>query len=239
MDLMSDQVEDTQTGVPVSTSLLDPYKMHGWQPDPSLSVDENLLRAVLLVTRNSICIQGYMGCILINPSKFSGFDDSNAWKESIVGVCTNKPLYTNMDSDVHAEIGALGQAARLGNSTEGCTAYITMPPCKTCFGALYAAGIRRIVSPRRAIGVVSKAAPRVGIEMVSMTDDDSARTSFLNKLTGMGDGDVTKRSSEAQAEIEEKRKKRKEERAEKKRRKKERQKTAANNEAATSNEANS
>ena len=75
--------------------------------------------------------------------------------------------------------------------------------------------------------------------MVSMTDDDSARTSFLNKLTGMGDGDVTKRSSEAQAEIEEKRKKRKEERAEKKRRKKERQKTAANNEAATSNEANS
>jgi deoxycytidylate deaminase len=144
-------------------SLLDAYNMYGFEPDPLLPDDENLMRATLLVTRNSICMSGYMGCILVNPKNLAGNNcSSKTLTESIVGVATNRPLYTNLESDVHAEIGALGQAARLGNATEGCTAYITMPPCKTCFGALQAAGIRRIVTRRTGNKVITKAACRNG-----------------------------------------------------------------------------
>jgi hypothetical protein len=65
-----------------------------------------------------------------------------------------------------------------------------------------------------------------GIEYVAMTEEDSIRTAFINELTGLGDGDPSKRSREAQAEIMELRKQRKLERRAKKQRKFERQEEA-------------
>ena len=57
-------------------------------------------------------------------------------------------LYDNRD---HAEIAALKQAASLGHSTQGATAYVTLEPCAhhgrtgPCSDALIAAGIARCV----------------------------------------------------------------------------------------------
>ncbi len=93
----------------------------------------------------------------------------------IIAATTNASLFTPRDSDVHAEINAIGQVARrqtaMNSTTRGATAYITMPPCKKCFGALYASGISRIVSRRSHPMILHNAASKVGIRLVTLTQD--------------------------------------------------------------------
>ena len=200
------------------------YEMHGFHPDPTLSDDENLMTMCMLVTRNSICRQGHMGCILLgNPSDQAdmkegdrGNDEAASGTNSapqrlyqrVIGVSTNKPLYSELDSDVHAEIGAIGDAARHGNCTDGCTAYITMPPCKNCFGALISAGCKRIISPRPPSTIVEVAAKARGVEMITLEQDtvDRIRARIDTLINGVGCNDVEKRK----ADIAAKRKARKE-----------------------------
>ena len=45
----------------------------------------------------------------------------------------------------HAERNAVYNAARIGVSTRGCTAYMESPPCADCGRALIQAGIKKIV----------------------------------------------------------------------------------------------
>ncbi len=45
---------------------------------------------------------------------------------------------------VHAEANAICNAARIGTSTVGCTAYVTKFPCSRCAGELVQAGIKRV-----------------------------------------------------------------------------------------------
>jgi len=42
---------------------------------------------------------------------------------------------------VHAELNAIARAAKLGNSLQGSTAYVTTKPCYSCFKALVSAGV--------------------------------------------------------------------------------------------------
>jgi dCMP deaminase len=51
-------------------------------------------------------------------------------------------------NEVHAEINAIGAAAKAGRSTEGATAYLTHSPCNACVLALATAGITRVVYTR-------------------------------------------------------------------------------------------
>lgn len=59
--------------------------------------------------------------------------------------------YHRQAGKAHAEIEALRDAARQGNSTRGTTLYVTLEPCCThgrtppCTAAIFAAGIRRVV----------------------------------------------------------------------------------------------
>jgi deoxycytidylate deaminase len=80
-------------------------------------------------------------------SSSSPFDEGRFF-QNILGAGTNTPLFDNNEStsDIHAEINALGEACKSSQSTENCTAYITIPPCKRCFAALVTFGIRRIVT---------------------------------------------------------------------------------------------
>ncbi len=170
------------------------------------------MELVMLVTRNSICMQGFMACILVDPKKLKKCSGVKELEQclygAIVGIATNVPLFSELDSDVHAEIGALGRACRLGNATEGCTAYITMPPCKKCFAALFSSGIKRIVSRRPAAASILPVAQKHGIEMVEFTETPEF-TARIHKLTQVGDHDG-ERSAARQAEIVEQRKRRKE-----------------------------
>ena len=130
------------------------FQVYGWKPRPDLSVDDNFLDLLVLVTRNSVChAAGHMGCILVRPlvpvtshtSDTEATTDTSRLLSAILAVANNMPLYNKNTSDVHAEVTAIGQCAKTGTSTDGCTAYITMPPCKNCLGALVMAGIQRIV----------------------------------------------------------------------------------------------
>eukprot|EP00980_Cylindrotheca_fusiformis_P000170 scaffold26_cov117-Cylindrotheca_fusiformis.AAC.11 len=94
----------------LSSSFLQDFELYGWKPDEALSLDENAMDLVMLVTRTSHCKQGSMACILLNTED-----------ESIVSVATNRALFTENDSDVHAEIAALGAACQSGRKTANAT----------------------------------------------------------------------------------------------------------------------
>ena len=160
---------------------LDGIQMFGWRPNPSLSEDDNYMDMVMLVTRSSHCRQGSMACVLVDQS-------SDGFFESIISVATNKPLFTDKDSDVHAEIAALGGASRRGDRTENATAYITMPPCKRCFAALVVSGIRRIVTRLAPPKAIEEGARRHKIELVVLgrLKEQTARLNTL--IYGNPDG---------------------------------------------------
>lgn len=122
--------------------LLEPFETFGWKPVKSLSDDENMLDLLLIVTRSSKLKQGSMACLLVRPKR----NDDESLLSRIQSVANNQELYKRRSSDIHAEVAAIGDAARYGRPTHQCTAYITMPPCRNCFAALYSAGISRIVS---------------------------------------------------------------------------------------------
>jgi deoxycytidylate deaminase len=152
--------------------LLDGYEMFGWQPDPQLTDDENYMDMVMLVTRSSHCKQGSMACVLVQPSGGSTTttkSSSNIY-ESIISVATNGPIFSTEknESDVHAEIAALGRASRTGTKTECATAYITMPPCKRCFAALVVSGIQRIVTRLNPPKAIEEGAKRHQMELVAL-----------------------------------------------------------------------
>lgn len=149
----------------------DGLETFGWEPRPLLSGDENALDFALLLARSSRCRGGSMGCILTRPDG------------TVLACSTNSPL-TDTDakrpsSDLHAEVNAIGRCARRGLPTEGCTAYITMPPCKKCFGVLVASGVRRIVT-RKAFceqdaREMMPPLKRLGIPFVVVPDTDERR----------------------------------------------------------------
>lgn len=201
------------------------YQLYGWTPKlripqhqevgegAILSDDENYMDLVMLITRNSTCRQGHMGCIIIdsvadkdetsnNISNIKDEDSNNTcnadgeFYNRIIGTATNHALYTASDSDVHAEVAALGDASSRGNPTRGCTAYITMAPCKKCFGSLFCSGISRIVSRQALPDVMVRVAEEKGIEYYDMkfqSEEQDARIAMLiKKSVDGGDPDETK-----------------------------------------------
>lgn len=156
-------------------NLLEPFNTFGWKPDGVLSEDENFMDLVLLVTRSSTLKQGSMACILVRTDTDNELDEhaSSTMLDRIISVSTNKALYKKNESDIHAEIAAIGHAARGARSTENCTAYITMPPCRRCFAALLCAGVRRIVS--RHASPLTELSAQHGIEMLCIDNLDGQR----------------------------------------------------------------
>lgn len=102
-----------------------------------LQHDDRLLHRALDLARNAAAFASpnpTVGCVLADSSG------------TILGEGAH--LYSDRD---HAEIAALRQAAALGRSVEGATAYVSLEPCSTygrtgpCADALIAAGIARCV----------------------------------------------------------------------------------------------
>lgn len=142
--------------IKVTEDLLAPFETYGWKPETSLSVDENWMDLTMLITRSSQLQGGSMACLLVGE------------ENGLLAAATNRALYSKKDSDVHAEVCAVGQAAQAGHATRGCTAYITMPPCKRCLGLLVAAGVKRVVSrilPKDP--PIVQAAKTVGLELAA------------------------------------------------------------------------
>lgn len=189
---------------------LSSFQTYGWKPDPSLSIDVNMIDLTLLITRSSTLRQGSMACILVRPPEQSsaallpapepttGQIDTDQLLDSIVSIANNQSFYIEGDSDIHAEIVALGQMCRAGCKTNGCTAYITMPPCKRCLVALYSAGIKRIVSRYAVPDVFQRVAVQHEIEFVDVSDESVVKEEQKIRLDAL-----VQAYYEAQAEAEE------------------------------------
>ena len=108
--------------------------------------DEYFLKLAMLASERATCPRMHCGCVLAKDKNViaTGYNGSIPGDDHCVDVgclvVDNHCLRT-----VHAEMNALVQAAKWGNSVNGATAYVTNMPCTTCSKALITAGIRRIV----------------------------------------------------------------------------------------------
>ena len=104
---------------------------------------------------------------------------------NILGAATNTALFNTLDctSDIHAEINALAEACKSSQSTENCTAYITIPPCKRCFAALVTFGVKRIVTRQAAPSIICETSAMRGIEVKHLSiAEKRQQMQRINKL---------------------------------------------------------
>ena len=108
--------------------------------------DEYFLKLAMLASERATCPRMHCGCVLVKDKNVvaTGYNGSIPGDDHCedVGclVVDNHCVRTN-----HAEMNALTQAARHGNSVDGAIAYVTNMPCTTCAKALIASGIKRVV----------------------------------------------------------------------------------------------
>lgn len=108
--------------------------------------DQYFLKLAMLASERATCPRMHCGCVLVRNKNVvaTGYNGSIPGDDHCedVGclVVDNHCVRTN-----HAEMNALCQAAKLGNSVEGATAYVTNMPCTSCAKAVILAGIKRVV----------------------------------------------------------------------------------------------
>lgn len=136
----------------------------------------------LLVARNSVCVQGNMGCVLVrNVDDAAGKrhrqeDDDH---QPIV-LAINAPIFGALNSDCHAEANAIAECAAEGAATRGLCCYVSRIPCNECYKLLARAGISRVVSLQRGFeGKVAASAAEHGISYVQLADTP-AREAWRN-----------------------------------------------------------
>lgn len=171
---------------PIST-LLTPLPLPPYEFDESLSEDENFLTWVSILARHSSSRKGHMGCILARPPKQGDPTDSTnsiqcfpPVQERIIQYSNNTPLlyarFAKGVPEVHAEALAISRCARLGIPIEGCTVYISFPPCNDCMKLLLSAGVKRCVFKKAILNQTSQgeaalvAAQVEGMELVGTLD---------------------------------------------------------------------
>lgn len=96
-----------------------------WSKDPSTKVG-----AVIVNSRNRRVSEG-----------FNGFPRGIA--DTVERLSDREVKYA---LTIHAEENAILAAAMSGSSVEGCTMYVTLPPCSRCAARLIEVGIKRIVT---------------------------------------------------------------------------------------------
>ena len=98
----------------------------GWSKDPSTQV----------------------GCVVVGPDReirSTGFNGFPRGIEDSIARLENRELKYPLIC--HAEENAIMHAARIGISLNGCTAYVTRPPCSRCARSLIQAGVDEVVYP--------------------------------------------------------------------------------------------
>lgn len=121
------------------------------------SWDLYFLRLALTVSERADCTRRQVGAVLVDSDRRvigTGYNGSPAGEPScLAGACprgqasySEVPKDSNYDTciAIHAEANALLYAR---TSCKGATAYITDPPCPSCYKLLMGAGIERVVYP--------------------------------------------------------------------------------------------
>jgi dCMP deaminase len=88
-----------------------------------------------------------VGCVLVKDKRIiaTGYNGFPA------NLSDALPRYNDREYKlaitIHAEKNALFNAAKNGANTEGCSAYVTFPPCSQCAAALIQAGVKLVFCP--------------------------------------------------------------------------------------------
>lgn len=127
------------------------YKRPSW--------DEYFLELADVVAKRSTCDRGKVGCVIVKDKRIlvTGYSGSPVGLSHCDEVGHEIKTIRHEDGSesqhcvrtIHAEQNAIVQAAKLGISIEGSTAYCRMTPCRTCAMLLINCGIVRIYCERK------------------------------------------------------------------------------------------
>ena len=90
-----------------------------------------------------------VGCVIVGPHREPRSMGFNGLPRRIED--THERLHVRelkCELIVHAEENAILHAACVGVPLNGCTAYVTFPPCPKCAASFIQAGIKRVCTPR-------------------------------------------------------------------------------------------
>jgi len=110
--------------------------------------DELYIAMVRLVAMKSKDSSTKCGCVIVGPDHevrstgYNGLPRGVEYREDRTEVRPEKYFWFE-----HSERNAIYNAARMGLSLKGCTAYVTGPPCADCARGLIQAGIKEVVIP--------------------------------------------------------------------------------------------
>lgn len=118
-----------------------------------------------------------VGCVLVDEDRHIISTGYNGFPR---GVCDHEERYNERETKYllvqHAEANAITQAVA---STKGATAYVTHPPCSTCFGLLINSGVTRVIAKmpdadfllrfKKSLGWSASMSEESGVELVFLT----------------------------------------------------------------------
>ena len=119
-----------------------------------VSWDEYFMEIAEIVKTRSTCIRRQIGAVIVKDNRIitTGYNGapSGCRHCTEIGSCYRQEH--NIPSGerhelcraLHAEQNAIIQAARIGNTTDGATIYVTNQPCVICAKMCINAGIKRI-----------------------------------------------------------------------------------------------
>lgn len=131
------------------------YRILSGGEEMRASWDEYFMEIAEIVKTRSTCLRRQVGAVIVKDHRIitTGYNGAPSGLKHCteIGGCERQRL--NIPSGqrhelcraLHAEQNAIIQAAKLGISTDGGTAYITLQPCVICAKMLVNAGITRIV----------------------------------------------------------------------------------------------
>jgi len=105
--------------------------------------DETLLKTAWAWAEQGTCSRRQVGAVVARDTRpiVAGYNGAPAGVEH----CRHDGTEAHCEVAVHAEMNAIGYAARAGAPTGGCTLYVTHAPCQHCAPVVIAAGIARVV----------------------------------------------------------------------------------------------
>jgi len=119
------------------------------------SWDEYFMEIAEIVKTRSTCLRRQVGAVIVKDNRIitTGYNGAPSGLKHCteLGGCERQRLGIpsgerhELCRALHAEQNAIIQAAKLGISTDGGTAYVTLQPCVICAKMLINAGIVRIV----------------------------------------------------------------------------------------------
>lgn len=115
----------------------------GYKEEKQRQLDRRYLRMARIWAENSYCVRRKVGALIVKDKMIIS-DGYNGTPSGFENICEDETGKTK-SYVLHAEANAITKVARIGNSSEGSTLYITASPCLECSKLIIQAGIKRVV----------------------------------------------------------------------------------------------